>query len=58
MKNTRARSKGKASLTQQNNLLKMGQPNYHSISVDAASSGNPGAMEYQGVDTKTKKRAF
>lgn len=30
----------------------------HSISVDAASSGNPGVMEYQGVDTKSKKRLF
>ncbi len=39
-------------------LLKKGNPNYHSISVDAASSGNPGIMEYQGVDTKTKKRLF
>ncbi len=29
-----------------------------SISVDAASSGNPGAMEYQGVCTKTGKRLF
>ncbi len=39
-------------------LLKIGQPNYHSIAVDAASSGNPGIMEYQGVDTKTKKKLF
>ena len=39
-------------------LLKIGQPNYHSISVDAASSGNPGVMEYQGVDTKTGKKLF
>lgn len=39
-------------------LLKIGQPNYHSISVDAASSGNPGIMEYQGVDTKTQKKLF
>ncbi len=39
-------------------LLKIGSPNYHSIAVDAASSGNPGAMEYQGVDTKTKKVLF
>ena len=30
----------------------------HSIAVDAASSGNPGVMEYQGVDTKTKKKLF
>ena len=34
------------------------QPNYDSISVDAASSGNPGKMEYQGVDTKSKKVLF
>ena len=33
-------------------------PNYNSISVDAASSGNPGIMEYQGVDTKSKKVLF
>ncbi|MCL6267348.1 viroplasmin family protein [Flagellimonas myxillae] len=39
-------------------LLKIGDPNYNSISVDAASSGNPGKMEYQGVDTKTKKLLF
>ncbi|MEM8998712.1 MAG: ribonuclease H family protein [Bacteroidota bacterium] len=39
-------------------LLKIGEPNMHSISVDAASSGNPGRMEYQGVDTKTKKTLF
>ncbi|MBQ4913233.1 ribonuclease H family protein [Maribacter sp. MMG018] len=39
-------------------LLKIGRPNYHSISVDAASSGNPGVMEYQGVDTKTGKKLF
>ncbi|SHI44855.1 ribonuclease H1 domain-containing protein [Pseudozobellia thermophila] len=38
--------------------LKYGSPNYNSISVDAASSGNPGTMEYQGVDTKTGKRLF
>ena len=39
-------------------LIKIGQPNYNSISVDAASSGNPGIMEYRGVDTKTKKQLF
>lgn len=41
-----------------NQLKKIGQPNYNSISVDAASSGNPGIMEYRGVDTKTKKQLF
>ena len=39
-------------------LKKIGKPNYKSISVDAASSGNPGKMEYRGVDTKTKKQLF
>ena len=39
-------------------LKKIGQPNLNSISVDAASSGNPGVMEYRGVDTKTKKQLF
>lgn len=39
-------------------LKKIGQPNYNSIAVDAAVSGNPGKMEYRGVDTKTKKELF
>ena len=39
-------------------LKKIGTPNYNSIAVDAASSGNPGIMEYRGVDTKTKKQLF
>ena len=39
-------------------LKKIGQPNYNSISVDAAVSGNPGKMEYRGVDTKTKEVLF
>ncbi|SFB68682.1 ribonuclease HI [Flagellimonas taeanensis] len=50
-------SKGKSELSQQE-LLKIGDPNYNSIAVDAASSGNPGKMEYRGVDTKTKKVLF
>ena len=33
-------------------------PELNSISVDAASSGNPGRMEYQGVDTNTKEILF
>ena len=33
-------------------------PELNSISVDAASSGNPGIMEYQGVDTSTKEILF
>ncbi len=39
-------------------LMKIGEPNMHSIAVDAASSGNPGKMEYQGVDTRSRKRLF
>ena len=39
-------------------LKKIGQPNYNSLSVDAASSGNPGIMEYRGVDTQTKAQLF
>ncbi|WP_203257503.1 ribonuclease H1 domain-containing protein [Hyunsoonleella ulvae] len=39
-------------------LKKIGNPNYNSIAVDAASSGNPGKMEYRGVDTKTKEQLF
>ncbi|MDU8884766.1 ribonuclease H family protein [Yeosuana sp. MJ-SS3] len=39
-------------------LKKIGQPNYNSIAVDAAVSGNPGKMEYRGVDTKTKREIF
>ena len=31
---------------------------YPSLSVDAACSGNPGLVEYQGVDTKTKQVIF
>lgn len=53
----RGSKKEKISLSKEE-LLKIGQPNYHSISVDAASSGNPGVMEYQGVDTKTGKKLF
>ncbi|MDR5591137.1 ribonuclease H family protein [Christiangramia sp. SM2212] len=36
----------------------IGKPNLDSISVDAACSGNPGNMEFKGVDTKTKQIIF
>ncbi len=39
-------------------LQKIGDPILKSISVDAAVSGNPGKLEYRGVDTKTKKQLF
>lgn len=53
----KGKKKGQSDLSPEE-LFKIGQPNYHSIAVDAASSGNPGIMEYQGVDTKTKKKLF
>ncbi|MCH9661836.1 MAG: viroplasmin family protein, partial [Bacteroidetes bacterium] len=37
---------------------KYGDPNLYSIAVDAASSGNPGLMEYRGVATQTHKQLF
>ena len=48
----------KKSSLSQNELDRIGQPNLYSISVDAASSGNPGKMEYRGVDTQTQKELF
>lgn len=34
------------------------RPRYPSIAVDGACSGNPGKMEYQGVDAATRKPIF
>jgi ribonuclease HI len=56
-KNYISKAKFKSELSKAQ-LKKIGQPNYNSISVDAASSGNPGKMEYRGVVTKTKKQLF
>jgi ribonuclease HI len=39
-------------------IAKYGTPNVESLSVDAACSGNPGLMEYQGVYTKTGEVIF
>lgn len=39
-------------------LALIGEPNLESVSVDAACSGNPGIVEYQCVDTKTKDKIF
>ena len=41
-----------------NNTASGGGPVWESVSVDAACSGNPGVMEYQGVYTKTGERIF
>lgn len=50
-------SKNKKTLTPQEKE-KYGFPNLYSIAVDAASSGNPGVMEYRGVDTQTTQQLF
>lgn len=39
-------------------LIRIGKPKIPSISVDAACSGNPGAMEYRGVYTHTGEEIF
>lgn len=39
-------------------LTLAGSPIVPSLSVDAACSGNPGLMEYRGVDTQTGKELF
>jgi len=36
----------------------VGKPLQESISVDAACAGNPGKLEYQGVETATKRVLF
>lgn len=51
-------AKKKAKTLSAADQARIGNPNPRSISVDAASSGNPGRMEYQGVDTQTGKRLF
>lgn len=50
--------KNKAKKVIPNRRNKIEGPNLNSISVDAASSGNPGVMEYRGVDTQTKALLF
>ena len=55
---TAQKEKKKASEPSAELQKRVGKPNYHSIAVDAASSGNPGKMEYQGVDTRSGKRLF
>ncbi|GAK89679.1 ribonuclease HI-related protein 3 [Nonlabens ulvanivorans] len=39
-------------------LKLIGKPNLETVSIDAACSGNPGIVEYQCVDTKTKMTIF
>mgnify|MGYP003687622395 CR=1 FL=1 len=48
----------KKAILSKEELIRIGKPILDSISVDAACSGNPGKMEYQGVDTHSKKVIF
>ncbi len=42
----------------QEQIEKFGLPDFQSLSVDAACSGNPGLMEYRGVFSKTGEEIF
>lgn len=55
-----AASSGEKKTPKKNRLSDLSQANieWKSISVDAACSGNPGPMEYQGVDTATGTQIF
>ena len=48
----------KAKKPTQEEIAKVGLPDFQSLSVDAACSGNPGLMEYRGVYTKTGEEIF
>ena len=48
----------KPKTAQEKLINKNTKPIVPSISVDAACAGNPGVMEYQGVDTVTKQLIF
>ena len=39
-------------------LKKYGKPLFPSLAVDAACAGNPGKMEYRGVDAETGRQLF
>ncbi|MGB5318252.1 viroplasmin family protein [Eudoraea sp.] len=56
-KDYKGKMKNKKTISEEK-LKLIGLPNMFSISVDAASSGNTGVMEYQGVDTRSRKIIF
>lgn len=49
---------GKKEQPSEAELEKYGRPDPDSIAVDAACSGNPGVMEYRGVDTMSGAQLF
>ena len=56
-KNYIRKGKKKKSLSAEQ-LKRIGKPNTHAITVDAAVGGNPGKLEYRGVDLKSGKQIF
>lgn len=48
----------KKSIISAEELKLIGKPIFPSLSVDAACAGNPGKMEYRGVDSETKRQLF
>lgn len=53
-----SKSASKSTSTQKQSNQTLAPIEENSISVDAACSGNPGMMEYRGVDTKTGEVIF
>ena len=49
---------GKRAQPSEAELEKFGRPNPDSLSVDAACAGNPGVLEYRGVDTMSGAQLF
>ena len=54
----RRRERKSSSHLSEDQLRRIGQPIAESYSVDAACSGNPGALEYRGVHTSTRQEFF
>ena len=48
----------KKSLISSDELKLIGKPVFPSLTVDAACAGNPGKMEYRGVDAASKRQLF
>ncbi|NNF83188.1 MAG: ribonuclease H [Flavobacteriaceae bacterium] len=52
------RKSGKKKKLSPEELRRIGKPNLDAISVDAAVSGNPGKLEYRGVELSSGKQIF
>lgn len=49
---------GKRSAKARSGMIDIGSPEPNSLSVDAACSGNPGILEYRGVETMSGRQLF